>query len=74
VALIVTAVIHLISLVTHSSPESLYLTENVEYMRLIHSSPLFNDFRVMSELVLQVVLYQKDMLCEGDEWVTSEIK
>ena len=36
-----------------------------------HSSPIF---RVTSELVLQVILYQMDMLCEGDEWVTSEVK
>ena len=36
-----------------------------------HSSPIF---RVTSELALQVILYQMDMLCEGDEWVTSEVK
>ena len=36
-----------------------------------HSSPIF---RVTSELALQVILYQIDMPCEGDEWVTSEVK
>ena len=36
-----------------------------------HSSPIF---RVTSELTLQVVQYQKDRLCEGDEWVTSDVK
>ena len=36
-----------------------------------HSSPIF---RVTSELALQVIQYQKDMLCEGDERVTSEVK
>ena len=36
-----------------------------------HSSPIF---RVTSELSLQVILYQDDMLSEGDEWVTSGLK
>ena len=36
-----------------------------------HSSPIF---RVTSELALQVIQYQKDRLCKGDEWVTSEVK
>ena len=36
-----------------------------------HSSPTF---RVMSEWSLQVTLYQDDILSEGDEWVTSELK
>ena len=36
-----------------------------------HSSPIF---RVTSELTLQVIQYQKDMLSEGDEWVTSDVK
>ena len=36
-----------------------------------HSSPIF---RVTSELSLQVIKYQDDMLSEGDEWVTSEVK
>ena len=36
-----------------------------------HSSPIF---RVMSESSLQVTLYQDDILSEGDEWVTSELK
>jgi len=44
VALIVTAVIHFEALVTHSSPKSLYLIENVRNTRLIHSSPLITDF------------------------------
>ena len=74
VALIVTAVIHFKALVTHSSPESLYLIENVNIARLIHSSPLVTHFRVTSEMILQLVLYQNDMLCDGDEWVTSETK
>ena len=30
--------------------------------------------KVTSELTLQLILYQIDMLCEGDEWVTSETK
>ena len=58
VALTVTAVIHLISLVTHSSPESLYLAENVWYRRLIHSSPLVNVFRVTSKISLYIAQYQ----------------
>ena len=70
----VTAVIHFKALVTHSSPESLYLAENVTIVRLIHSSPLVAIFRVTSELTLQFILYQNDIPCEGDEWVTSEIK
>ena len=37
----------------------------------LHSSPIF---RVTSELGLQVVLYQIDMLLGGDEWVTSGLK
>ena len=37
----------------------------------LHSSPIF---RVTSELTLQLVLCQIDMLCEGDEWVTSALK
>ena len=36
-----------------------------------HSSPIF---RVTSELSLQVIKYQDDMLSEGDEWVTSGLK
>ena len=36
-----------------------------------HSSPIF---RVTSETSLQVIKYQDDMLSEGDEWVTSEVK
>ena len=53
-----TAVIHLKTLVTHSSPKSLYLTENVQYRRSIHSSPLVNVFRVMSEFFFQITQYQ----------------
>ena len=36
-----------------------------------HSSPIFG---VTSEMALQVILYQIDMPCEGDEWVTSALK
>ena len=36
-----------------------------------HSSPILG---VTSELALQVILYQIDMPCEGDEWVTSALK
>ena len=36
-----------------------------------HSPPIF---RVTSELSLQVTLFLDDMLSEGDEWVTSEVK
>ena len=36
-----------------------------------HSSPIF---MVTSELALQIIQYQMDMPCEGDEWVTSEVK
>ena len=31
-------------------------------------------FRVTSEMTLQLILYQYDMLLEGDEWVTSALK
>ena len=37
-------------------------------------SPLVTLKKVMSESTLQLVLYQNDMLCKGDEWVTSESK
>ncbi len=37
----------------------------------LHSSPIFG---VTSESSLQVALYQNDMLYEGDEWVTSDVK
>jgi hypothetical protein len=37
-------------------------------------SPLVTLKKVMSESTLQLVLYQNDMLCTGDEWVTSETK
>ena len=37
-------------------------------------SPLVTLKKVTSESTLQLVLYQNDMLCEGDEWVTSEEK
>ena len=37
-------------------------------------SPLVTLKKVTSESALQLVLYQNDMLCEGDEWVTSEVK
>ena len=36
-----------------------------------HSSSFFG---VTSELTLQVIQYQKNMLSEGDEWVTSDVK
>ena len=58
VTLMVTAVIHFKALVTHSPPKSLYLTDNVSITKKIHSSPLINDFRVTSELTLQIILYQ----------------
>ena len=45
VTLFVTAVIHFKTLVTHSSPKSLYLVENVGYRRLILSSPTRHLFR-----------------------------
>ena len=35
---------------------------------------LVTHFRVMSESTLQLILYQINMLREGDEWVTSETK
>ena len=37
-------------------------------------SPLVTLKKVTSELALQLVVYQNDMPCEGDEWVTSETK
>ena len=52
VTLWVTAVIHFKALVTHSSPISLYVAENVYIINKIHSSPIYDDFRVMSELAL----------------------
>ena len=36
--------------------------------------PLVTLKKVTSELTLQLILCQIDMLCEGDEWVTSETK
>ena len=72
--LVVTAVFHFIPLVTHSSPESLYLTDYVKLVRFVYSSPLANVFRVTSESALQTSLFQSNTLCEGDEWVTSEMK
>ena len=70
----VTAVIHFKTLVTRSSPKSLYLTENVDNTHAIHSSPTRHLFRVTSELALQLILYQYDIPFDGDEWVTSETK
>ena len=37
-------------------------------------SPLVTLKKVTSESTLQLVIYQDDMPCEGDEWVTSEMK
>ena len=37
-------------------------------------SPLVTLKKVTSESALQLVVYQNDMLCKGDEWVTSEMK
>ena len=37
-------------------------------------SPLVTLKKVMSESTLQLVVYQDDMPCKGDEWVTSETK
>ena len=37
-------------------------------------SPLVTRFEVTSESILQLVLYQDDILYEGDEWVMSEVK
>ena len=37
-------------------------------------SPLVTLKKVTSELSSQLLLSQNDMLCEGDEWVTSEAK
>ena len=73
-ALIVTAVIHFKTLVTHSSPRALYLAEDVSFTTLIHSSPTRHLFRVTSELAMQLFLYQNDIPLNGDEWVTSETK
>ena len=36
--------------------------------------PLVTLKKVTSESSLQLILYQNDMLCEGDEWVMSEVK
>ena len=52
VLLLVTAVIHFKTLVTHSSPKSLYLVEYVENIRANHSSPLINVLRVTSEYAM----------------------
>ena len=60
VTLFVTAVIHLKALVTHSSPKSLYLVEYVDNTCANQSSPLVNVFRVTSELITQIVMYQDD--------------
>ena len=37
-------------------------------------SPLVTLKKVTSELALQLVVYQNDIPCAGDEWVTSEMK
>ena len=60
VTLWVTAVIHFKTLVTHSSPKSLYLVEYVENIHANHSSPLVNVLRVTSELIMQTAMYQDD--------------
>ena len=60
VTLLVTAVIHFKTLVTHSSPKYLYLVEYVENIRANHSSPLINVLRVTSELIMQTAMYQDD--------------
>ena len=52
VTLLVTAVIHFETLVTHLSPKSLYLVEYVENIHANHSSPLINVLRVTSDLVM----------------------
>ena len=67
VTLLVTAVIHFKALVTHSSPKTLYLVEYVENIHANHSSPLVNVFRVTSELITQIVMYQDDTYA----WVMS---
>ena len=36
--------------------------------------PLVTMKKVTSESTLQLILYQMDKLCKGDEWVTSEVK
>ena len=59
-ALTITEAIHFKALVTHSSPKTLYLVEYVENIRANHSSPLVNVFRVTSELITQIVMYQDD--------------
>ena len=74
VTLTITAVIHFKTLVTHSSPKSLYLAENVDNTCTIHSSPTRHLFRVTSELAMQLILFQHDIPHNGDEWVTSETK
>ena len=62
----------------HSSPthhpKALYLAENVDNTCAIHLSPTRHLFRVTSELAMQLILYQNDILPMGDEWVTSETK
>ena len=52
VTLLVTAVIHFETLVTHLSPKSLYLVEYVENIHVNHSSPLIGVFRVTSEFAM----------------------
>lgn len=59
----------------NSSPKSLYLIENVNIISAIYPLTTRHPFLgVTSELALQVVLYQIDMQCEDDEWVTSATK
>ena len=67
VTLTITEVIHFKALVTHSSPKTLYLVEYVENIHANHSSPLVNVFRVTSELITQIVMYQDDTYA----WVMS---
>ena len=37
-------------------------------------SPLVTLKKVTSESTLQLIMYQNDKLCKGDEWVTSGMK
>ena len=70
VALSITAVIHFKALVTRSSPKSLYLTDNMNVARFIHSSPFSGDeWNISANHSIS-----NQYTCNGDEWVTSESK
>ena len=58
---------------THHPNKGILLIINILGTRFT-LSPLVTLKKVTSELALQLVVYQNDIPCAGDEWVTSEMK